>query len=130
MDMGILHELKRAKKPARMPIVLTPNEARANISHMNWISKLIVGLLYGSGLRISEALWIRMLDVDIEYKQIAIRQSVQGPTRSFYRILLMIPSATNGIKCVKYINEILIETWAGFNYLMLYERNMRGHPLN
>lgn len=68
-----LNDLKRAKRPKRLPVVLTEKEAISVISSMNGVHKLVVSLLYGSGLRISEALRLRILDVDLEYKQITVR---------------------------------------------------------
>jgi len=67
-----LDKLKRAKKPKRLPVVLTEQEAMAIINSMNGVPKLVLSLLYGSGLRISEALRLRLLDLDLDYKQITV----------------------------------------------------------
>lgn len=68
-----LDRLKRAKKSSRMPVVLTESEALLVITRLNGVQKLIVSLLYGAGLRISEALRLRILDVDFGYNQILVR---------------------------------------------------------
>lgn len=68
-----LDKLKRAKKPKRLPVVLTEKEALAIIKSMGGVPKLVVSLLYGSGLRISEALRLRVQDLDLDYKQMTVR---------------------------------------------------------
>lgn len=68
-----LDKLKRAKKPKRLPVVLTEKEAMTVIHSMEGVPRLVVSLLYGSGLRISEALRLRILDLDLIYKQITVR---------------------------------------------------------
>jgi len=68
-----LDKLKRAKKAKRLPVVLTEREAMAIIRSMEGVPKLVVSLLYGSGLRISEALRLRVQDLDLDYKQITVR---------------------------------------------------------
>jgi integrase len=46
----------RAKKSRYLPTVLTPEEAQRVLAHLYGVSKLVVQLLYGSGLRLSEGL--------------------------------------------------------------------------
>lgn len=71
--MPLLKNLERAKKPARLPVVLTEKEVRDILRRLNGLPSLVAMLLYGSGLRISEALRLRVLDIDFEYHQIAVR---------------------------------------------------------
>lgn len=63
----------RAKKPARLPTVFSPTEARAIISHLEKTPKLVVSLLYGAGLRLTEALGSRVKDVDFDSGLITVR---------------------------------------------------------
>jgi len=71
--MPLLKNLERAKKPARLPVVLTEKEVQDILRRLHGLPLLVVMLLYGSGLRISEALRLRILDIDFEYNQIAVR---------------------------------------------------------
>ena len=73
IPMPLLKNLERAKKPARLPVVLTPGEVKNIFQRMKGLPLLVAKILYGSGLRISEALRLRILDVDFEYNQIAVR---------------------------------------------------------
>lgn len=73
--IGTLDNLKRAKKPKRLPVVLSKNEVARVMQHLSGVKKLIVQLLYGSGFRISEVLRLRVHDVDFEFQQIIVRNS-------------------------------------------------------
>lgn len=68
-----LQNLKRAKKPKSLPVVLTEKEALSIINSLEGVHHLVISLIYGAGLRISEALRLRILDVDFDYKQITVR---------------------------------------------------------
>lgn len=68
-----LDNLKRAKRSKHLPVVLSESEARSVINYLDGVQKLIVSLLYGAGLRISEALRLRILDIDFGYQQIMVR---------------------------------------------------------
>lgn len=74
IDVPLLRDLKRAKKPKKLPVVLTRNEVKLLFDNMEkGIPKLIAQLLYGSGLRLSEALRLRVQDIDFEYHQLIVR---------------------------------------------------------
>jgi len=64
----------RAKKPARLPTVLTHEEVRSILQHLKGVHWLAVMLLYGSGLRLLECLGLRIKDVDFGYRQIMVRE--------------------------------------------------------
>jgi integron integrase len=66
--------LVRAKEPGRLPVVLTPAEAKAVLAHVRGVSQLVAFLLYGSGLRLLEALTLRVKDVDFGRSEIVIRR--------------------------------------------------------
>ena len=66
-------DFKRAETPKKLPVVLTSEEARQVLENMEGMAKLVAELLYGSGLRISECLRLRVLDLDFSYNQIQVR---------------------------------------------------------
>lgn len=72
-DVGNLKNLKRAKKPKRLPTVLSKEEVRSLLSKLEGVDLLVTSILYGTGLRISEALRLRVQDVDFDYRQIIVR---------------------------------------------------------
>lgn len=66
-------EFERAKKPKKLPVVLSREEVKLIFNHLSGRSRLIIKLLYGAGLRISECLRLRVLDIDLSYNQIQVR---------------------------------------------------------
>lgn len=68
-----LNDVVRAQRPERLPVVLTVDEVHRVIDGMNGVSRLVAQLLYGGGLRLLEAMMLRVKDVDFERGQITIR---------------------------------------------------------
>ncbi|MFH2102480.1 MAG: integron integrase [Chloroflexota bacterium] len=63
----------RPAKTKRVPTVLSPQEARRVIANLDGVYKLLTQLLYGSGLRLMEALRLRVQDLDFQNHQIIVR---------------------------------------------------------
>jgi integron integrase len=70
-----LQDVVRAQRPIHLPVVLTPDEARMVIERMHGVARLVAQLLYGSGLRLMEALTLRVKDVDFTRKQLMVRDT-------------------------------------------------------
>jgi integron integrase len=68
-----LDQLDRAKRPVRVPTVLTRDEVRRLLAAMQGTKWLMASLLYGAGLRLRECLRLRVKDVDFGYRQIVVR---------------------------------------------------------
>lgn len=62
-----------AKRPERLPVVLTREEVKHFVSEMRGTAALIAKLLYGSGLRLNEALTPRVKDLDFARGEILVR---------------------------------------------------------
>ncbi len=73
MDAPDISGVERARQSRRLPVVFTKAESTAVISHMKGARGLIAGLLYGSGLRIMEAVRLRVKDIDFEREEIIVR---------------------------------------------------------
>lgn len=71
--LGKLNGAVRAKKPQRLPVVLTQHEVRQILFHLEGKSWLIACLMYGSGLRLMEAIRLRVKDIDFEHRAIIVR---------------------------------------------------------
>ena len=65
--------LARAKRPVRLPVVLTREEVRRLISELEGAPQLVAMLLYGAGMRVLECLELRVKDIDFSGRQILIR---------------------------------------------------------
>src|ERR1043166_6907935 len=70
-----LQDVVRAQRPVHLPVVLTPDEVRMVIDRMNGVARLVAQLLYGSGLRLMEALTLRVKDVDFTRHQLMVRDT-------------------------------------------------------
>ena len=71
--LGRLDGALRASRPARLPVVLSREEVRALLAHIRPPYRLMVELIYGSGLRLLECLRLRVKDVDFDYGRIIVR---------------------------------------------------------
>jgi len=71
-DLGPIDAL-RAKKPKRLPTVLTRDEVHRVLVHLSGVNLLMARLLYGSGLRLMECLRLRVKDLDFDYRTITVR---------------------------------------------------------
>ena len=72
-ELEWLQNVERAKRPVRMPVVLSGNEVRAVLARLEGRHWLMASLLYGAGLRLMECVRSRVKDVDFEYAQITVR---------------------------------------------------------
>jgi integron integrase len=71
--VGHLAGLTPARKPKRLPVVLTRAEVRSVLGQTRGVSGLVAALLYGAGLRLLEGLALRVKDVDFEQRQVTVR---------------------------------------------------------
>jgi len=83
-----LDEVVRAKRPKRLPVVLSRDEVRDVLRELQGTYRLIGLLLYGSGLRLLECLRLRVKDVDFALSQIVVREGKGDKDRR-----TMLPSA-------------------------------------
>jgi len=73
LDIGWLTDVVRARRPERLPVVLSAEEVRRVLAHLEGPNWLMANLMYGSGLRLMESLRLRVKDVDFSYRQITVR---------------------------------------------------------
>ena len=73
-DVGHLGEVSRARTPERLPVVLSREEVRQVLTELTGTFRLIGLLLYGSGLRLTECIELRVKDLDVERRQIIVRR--------------------------------------------------------
>ena len=82
VDLPWLGALVRAQRPVRLPTVLTPGEVRRLLEHTQGMGRLMVGLLYGAGLRQVECLRLRVKDIDFAYRQVVVRDGKGAKDRA------------------------------------------------
>ena len=73
VELPYVDGIERAKRPTRVPVVFTRQEAERLLAQLSGTYGLIARLLYGSGLRLMEAVRLRVKDVDFEYMEILVR---------------------------------------------------------
>ena len=71
--IGDLGEVIRARKPSRIPVVMTREEVKAVLGHLQGDKWLMASLMYGAGLRLMECLRLRIQDVDFARNEITVR---------------------------------------------------------
>jgi integron integrase len=72
----------RAKRPARLPVVFTRDEVAAVLERLTGTPRLVGSLLYGSGLRLMEALRLRVKDLDFGAGQVVVRDGKGSKDRT------------------------------------------------
>jgi integron integrase len=73
LELPWLNTMERAKKPQRLPTVLTVREVNEVLGKLEGTIGLMVKLLYGTGMRLMECVRLRVKDVDFEMRQITVR---------------------------------------------------------
>lgn len=73
--------IQRARKPHRLPVVLTRREVQAMLGEMTGVHWLMASLLYGTGMRLMECVRLRVKDVDFERRELLIRHGKGGKDR-------------------------------------------------
>ncbi len=80
--LGEIGSVVRSKKPRKQPVVLTHEEAMLIIDQLTEPNKLIASLLYGSGLRVTEACRLRIKDLDFQQQVITVRDGKGSKDRT------------------------------------------------
>jgi integron integrase len=74
IDLPWLDDVTRAKKPRRLPVVLTKDEVRGLLSHLEGTHGLMAALMYGTGMRLMECVRLRVKDIDFARHEILVRE--------------------------------------------------------
>ncbi len=80
--VGDLGGVIRAKKPVRLPVVMSRDEVRAVLAHLTGDIWLAAKLMYGTGLRLSECLGLRVQDIDFDRNEVMVRSGKGAKDRS------------------------------------------------
>ena len=76
-----LEGVVRARTRPRLPVVMSVEEVRAVLEQLDGVEALVAGVLYGGGLRLMEALRLRVHDLDVQRLQITVRDGKGGKDR-------------------------------------------------
>jgi integron integrase len=95
----------RAKKPQRLPVVLTTGEVAKVLANLNGLYWLIACLQYGSGLRLIESVRLRVLDLDFDRRAIYVRNGKGGKDRVVTLADELIPPLQRHLETVRTLHE-------------------------
>lgn len=117
IELPWLDNVERAKAPKRLPVVLTREEVQAVLTRLEGTHWLVASLLYGTGLRIMEAVRLRVKDVDFARHKILVRDG-----KGFKDRVTMLPSTLNTplkahLQRVKALHQQDLEAGFGAVYL-------------
>jgi integron integrase len=125
-EIGWLRGVERAKRPTRLPVVLTRDEVHKIFAHMHGTYRLMAGLLYGSGLRLMECVRLRVKHVDFGYLRITVRDGKGGKDRVTMLPVNLAKPLERHLQKVKAQHEEDME--AGFGTLFLPDAIARKNP--
>jgi integron integrase len=74
-DLPWLTNVVHAKRPQRLPVVLTRHEVQEVLAHLSGTEWLIAAMLYGGGMRVSECMQLRVKDLDLTRREVLIRDA-------------------------------------------------------
>jgi len=97
-ELRYVKNIERAKPAKHLPVVFTRNEVQSVLARLDGTPHLIASLLYGSGLRLMEAVRLRVKDIDFERHELTIRQGKGAKDR-----VTMLPISTVGQICDEWI---------------------------
>ena len=97
--------LVRAKRPARVPVVLAENEVRALLAQLDGTRWLAASLLYATGMRLLEGLRLRVKDVDFDCREITVRDGKGGRDRRTMLSERLIEPLHSHLARVKLVHE-------------------------
>jgi len=125
-EIGWQEGVERAKRPARMPVVLTHDEVHKIFAHLHGTLRLMAGLLYGSGLRLMECVRLWVKDVDFGYVRIIVRDGKGAKDRVTMLPVNLAKSLERHLQKVKAQHEEDLE--AGFGSVFLPNAIARKYP--
>lgn len=117
VELPYVEGIERAKRPARVPVVLTPEEAERILGRVGGTYRLMAGLLYGSGLRLMECVRLRVKDVDFGYHQVTVRDGKGEKDRRTVLPEALVESLGRHLERVRLLHEEDLRGGRGRVYL-------------
>ena len=113
-DRPWLDDVVRARRPKRLPVVLTRDEVRPIVTELQGTPRLMATLLYGSGLRLLECCRLRVQDIDFGMNQIVVRDGTGGKDRVTMLPLVAKNTLTQHLRRVKRQHDADLARGAGW----------------
>ena len=111
-EVGDLGKVIRARKPTRLPVVMTRDEVKAVLANLTGDKWLMASLMYGAGLRLMECLELRVQDIDFARNEILVRDGKGAKDRITMLPELLKKPLQDHLRKVKAVHEKdLAEGW-------------------
>ncbi len=104
-DVGDLGDIVRAKRPVRIPVVLSADEVERILAQVTGTKALMLQLLYGTGMRIIELVRLRVKDIDFDGNSITIRRGKGAKDRQAILPPSLIPELHEHLIKAKALHE-------------------------
>lgn len=104
-DIGLIHGVVRAKRPERLPVVMTPEEVQKVLGRLSGREWRMACLMYGAGLRVMECLRLRVKDIDFNLNQIVVRDGKGQKDRVAPLPAAVVPALKQRIEDVRRIRD-------------------------
>ncbi|MGH8117387.1 MAG: integron integrase [Rhodanobacteraceae bacterium] len=125
-ELPWLEDIRRAKKPQRLPVILSRGEAASLLAEMSGVTWLMASLLYGSGLRLMECLRLRVQDVDFMRREITVRRGKGGKDRRTMLPAMAMDALQGQLAEARRVHERDLD--AGFGEVWLPDALARKYP--
>lgn len=128
-EVGDLGKVIRARKPKRLPVVMTRAEVKGVLTNLSGDKRLMAALMYGTGIRLMECLRLRVQDIDFSMNEVVVRDGKGGNDR-----ITMLPESLKAplrehLNQVKKLHERdLEEGWGRVPLPMALDRKYPNAP--
>jgi integron integrase len=125
-ELPWMDDIQRAKRPQRLPVVLSREEVAALLSEMSGVTWLMATLLYGAGLRLMECMRLRAKDVDFVRREITVRHGKGGKDRRTMLPAMAVDALQGQLAEARRVHER--DLAAGFGEVWLPDALARKYP--
>ena len=114
---GDISQFVRAKPRVKLPIIMTRAEVSLMLNNLEGVQRLVTSLLYGAGLRIMEAIRLRVQDIDFGFNQIIVRDAKGNKERAVPLPAKLIQSMKDHFTEVKRQHSVDLDQGLGRVYM-------------
>jgi integrase len=131
INLPWLDGVARAKQPQRLPVVFTRQEVGALLDRMSGLHGLMARLLFGTGMRLTECVRLRVKDVDFERAEIVVRDGKGAKDRVTMLPQSLIPPLQDHLRWRRqlYLDDLTCE-WAAVYMPDALDENIRMRPVS
>jgi integron integrase len=126
VELGWVDGVARAKRPERVPVVLTRQEVALMLEQLQGRNWLMASLMYGTGLRLMECVQLRVQDIDFGYRQITVHNGKGAKDRFVPLPEALIPALKDRLAAAQRL--LASDLAAGFGEVSMPESLVRKYP--